>query len=408
MTRVRRKPAINRRAVMMGAPIAIVLIAVVLFQVLMATAPKPDQTTDGPLPIAVEIAIARLENTKLSVRTQGEIRPKTEAEIAARVAGQILFLSPQLEAGAAVKAGDIIARIDPADYQLAIQRSRSEVTRAREALARVQSEAALAEDDWAQLGLEGDPSDLTLQRPQVASAVATLETARATVRENQLNLQRTEIKAPFDGRVRQRQSNLGDFVVAGTPIATVFATDIAQARVPLTDDDLAVLGVAPGYVASEVDASLLARLSATIAGKQWEWTGALALVEASVDAQTRLAYGLVEVADPFATGATPPLAPGMFVEISIEGQASEALVAFPRAALKKNQFVYVVDDDNSIAAREVSPVMTKNGELFVREGLRPGDRIVQSYIPSPRDGMKVRDINTPASARRETSAMINE
>lgn len=408
MTRGRRKPVINRRSAMIGAPIAILLVAGVLFQILMATAPKPEQITDGPLPIAVEIAVARLENTKLSVKTQGEVKPKTEAEIAARVAGQIVFLSPQLEAGAAVDAGDIIARIDPADYQLAIQRSRSEVLRAREALARVQSEATLAEDDWAQLGLEGDPSDLTLQKPQVASAIAALETARATVRENQLNLQRTEIKAPFDGRVRQRQSNLGDFVVVGAPIATIFATDIAQARVPLTDDDLAVLGVAPGYVASESGASLLARLSATIASKQWEWVGALALVEASVDPQTRLTYGLVEVTDPFADGAKPPLAPGMFVEISLEGQASEALVTFPRAALKKNQFVYVVDDDNLIAAREVSPVMTKDGELFVREGLRPGERIVQSYIPSPRDGMKVRDINISASAPRETSAMTNE
>ena len=98
----------------------------------------------------------------------------------------------------------------------------------------------------------------------------------------------------------------------------------------------------------------------------------------------------------------------MFVEISIEGQAGEALVAFTRAALKKNQFVYVVDENNAIATREVSPVMTKNGELCVREGLRPGDRVVQSYIPSPRDGMKVRDINTPAPAPRETSAMANE
>src|SRR5690606_18836558 len=145
----------------------------------------------------------------LRVTTQGQVKSKNEAAVAAQVAGQIIEMSPALEPGAFFKKGEVLARIDPAEYRLAVDRSRSQVARAGEALARVRSEAALAEQDWKDLGLSGQPSDLTLQKPQVNAALADLRTAEAAVRESELNLERTELRAPFDGRVMARTANVG-------------------------------------------------------------------------------------------------------------------------------------------------------------------------------------------------------
>ncbi|MCB2096161.1 MAG: efflux RND transporter periplasmic adaptor subunit [Parvularculaceae bacterium] len=392
----RPKRSLLRRAAVFAAPFLVIIGAFGGVMVMMATAPKPEKNAGETLPVAVEIATARIEETTLRVATQGQVKSKNEAAVAAQVSGQIVEISPALEPGAYFSKGDVLARIDPAEYRLAVDRSRSQVARAREALARARSEAALAEQDWKDLGLNGNPSDLTLQKPQVNTALADLRTAEAAVRESELSLERTELRAPFDGRVMLRNANVGDFIAPGQALATIFAVDVAQVRIPLTDSDLAVLGLSPGYVAGEGDDAPVARLSAIVAGGARDWTGRLTLIDASVDPTTRLVYGLVEVEDPFNAGNAAPLAPGLFVDVRINSGSNERLVAIPRGALKKNQYVYVVDAEGAIKAREATPAMADAQMLYFRTGVDAGEKVVASFLPSPRDGMKVRDINAPA------------
>lgn len=396
-SRMRSARNLIRRAVVFAAPLLVMAGAVFGVMTMMATAPKPEKNNTETLPVAVEIATARSEETTMRVTTQGQVKPKNEAEIAAQVAGQIIEISPALEPGALFKKGDVLARIDPAEYELAVDRSRSQVARAKEALARARSEAALAEKDWKDLGLSGDPSDLTLQKPQVNAALAELKTAEAGVRESELALERTKLKAPFDGRVMTRKGNVGDFVSPGAALATIFAVDVAQVRIALTDADLSILGLSPGFAADDAKTAPRARVTAIVSGAQREWTGRLARVEASVDPQTRLIYALVEVADPFGAAQPAPLAPGLFVNVAIASRTSERLVAIPRAALKKNQYVYVVDADGAIKAREVAFAMADAETLYFRSGVGAGEKVVASFLPSPRDGMKVRDINARAA-----------
>lgn len=392
------KRSFVRRAAVFAAPFLVLVAAFAGVVGLMATAPKPDKNTEAPLPIAVEIATARAEETTLRVATQGQVKSKNEADVAAQVSGQLVYISPALEAGAYFRKGDTLARIDPAQYRLSVDRSRSQVARAREALARARSEATLAEQDWKDLGLSGDPSDLTLQKPQVNAAQADLKTAEAAVRESELNLERTEIRAPFDGRVMTRKANVGDFISPGAVLASIFAVDIAQVRIALTDADLAVLGLAPGFSASQAAKAPEALLSAVVAGAPRQWKGALTLIDASVDPATRLVYGLVEVADPFGATHAAPLAPGLFVDVEIDSGERQSLVSIPRGALKKNELIYVVDSAGAIKARAVTPAMADARTLYFRDGVSAGEKVVASFLPSPRDGMKVRDINAPAPA----------
>ncbi|NWG70051.1 MAG: efflux RND transporter periplasmic adaptor subunit [Parvularculaceae bacterium] len=391
----KRPPA----ALLVGAPLAVLAVAVGVIMLLSATARKPEKNVDPPLPIAVEIATVRSVTTSLEVTAQGEVKSKTEADVAARVGGQIVEVAPQFEPGASVRSGDLLVRIDPAEYRLAVERARSQVSRARENLARMRSEADLAKADWQELGMAGTPSDLTLLKPQMASATADLRTAEAAVREAELALERTEIRAPFDGRVKSRRVDVGDFVAPGTPVASLFAVDVAQVRIPLTERDLSVLGVGPGFGATPENPGPVALVRGTGAHAGAPWSGHLALVEASFDPATRLVYGLVEVKDPFA-GPTP-LAPGMFVSVDLKGRTEEALLAIPRGAYKKNEVVYTVDAEGAIRGHRLAAAHATASEVFFRTGLAAGDRVVVSYIPSPRDGMKVRDLNAPLPPKAE-------
>ena len=240
-------------------------------------------------------------------------------------------------------------------------------------------------------------------KPQVAAAEADLKTAEAAVGEAALSLSRTEVRAPFDGRISARRADVGDLVAPGSPVAAMFSTDVALVRIPLTDENLRVLGAPPGFIAPAGQGPAAA-LTATVAGAERQWKGRLAVVEASVDPQTRVTYGLVEVTEPFSPNHPAPLAPGLFVRVDLVGAEKQRLVALPPAALKRDEFVYTVDDASMIRIRTPDVAMADADRIYIRAGVAAGERVVLSYIPSPRDGMKVRDIKDPEPPKPEPAA----
>jgi len=168
--------------------------------------------------------------------------------------------------------------------------------------------------------------------------------------------------------------------------------------VPLTDADLASMRLPVGFTASGAEGGPAAHVTTVTGGRVQAWQGRLVRTEASVDARTRLVYGVVEVRDPFSPRYSAPLAPGMFVMVRLEGANSETLVAAPRSALKRNEFVYVVMPDNTIDVRQVRPAQTTADEVLFREGVADGERVVVSVLTSPRQGMEVTPIDRAGGA----------
>jgi hypothetical protein len=195
----------------------------------------------------------------------------------------------------------------------------------------------------------------------------------------------------------------------------MFATDTMEIRIPLTDADLTSMRLPVGFTATSANPGPLAHVSSVTAGRIRAWEGRLVRTEASVDARTRLVYGVIEVRDPFNARNAAPLAPGMFVSARIEGTSRETLVAAPRSALKRNEFVYVVRPDNSVDIRQVRPAQTTADEVLFREGVADGERVVVSVLTSPRQGMSVTPINrageataTPAAAPAQQDLEIRD
>ena len=388
---------IGRRGLMLLAPAAVAIGGVALFSVMMATGPKPEKKADVTKPTAAQVSAAQARPMRISVSVQGEVRPRVEADLAAQAAGRIVWTNPAFADGGAFREGEILVRIDPADYELAVTRAQAQVAQAKEALAREEAEADLARQDWSALG-RGDPSALVLREPQLAQARAALAAAEAQRRGAELELARTSVRAPFTGRVRTQRVHVGDYVGPGAQLGAVFATDAMEVRVPLTDSDLSHLGAGIGFVATPQRPGPAADVSAVVAGEMRTWKGRLVRTEAAVDARTRLVYGIVQVRDPFAANRPAPLAPGLFVNVRFEGAREETLIAAPRGALKKNEFVYVVGADDAIEVRSVRAVQTSADEVFFRDGLKPGERVVVSALPSARDGMKITPVVRAAAA----------
>ncbi|HCK84400.1 MAG TPA: efflux RND transporter periplasmic adaptor subunit [Hyphomonadaceae bacterium] len=389
--------AMIRRWLVFAAPLAVILTGVVGIMILAATADKPKEKDDAPHPPAVQFAVARAQPTTIAVNIQGEARPRTEASLAAQVAGRLVWASPKYQEGGAFAEGETLARVEAADYDLAVVRARAQVAQAEEGLAREEAEGELARQDWAALG-RGEAPPLAVRAPQLAQARAALAAAQAGLRSAELDLARTNIRAPFAGRLRERRANVGDYVAPGAPVALMFATSAMEIRVPLTDADLASLRLPVGFAASSARQGPVAHVSSVTGGRLRTWEGRLSRVDASVDARTRLVYGIVEVRDPFSARLAAPLAPGMFVSVRLEGSGRETMVAAPRSALKRNEFVYVVRPDNTIDVRRVRPAQTTADQVMFREGVADGERVVVSVLTSPRQGMPVTPIDRAGEA----------
>ncbi|MBL8536057.1 MAG: efflux RND transporter periplasmic adaptor subunit [Hyphomonadaceae bacterium] len=395
-----------KRWLIFAAPVVVLAGVAALFALMVATGPKPEEKTDAPHPPAVQFAVAHARPTTIAINVQGETRPRSEATLAAQVAGRVVWVSPNFVEGGAFRQGDVLARIDDADYRLAVVRARAQVAQAQEALTREEAEGELARQDWQALG-RGDPPPLAVREPQLAQARAALAAAQAALSSAELDLNRASVRAPFTGRVRERRVTVGDYAAPGAPMAVMFATDTMEIRVPLTDGDLASMRIPVGFTASGANPGPAASVTAATGGRVHTWQGRLVRTEASVDARTRLVYGVVEVRDPFNARNGAPLAPGMFVSARLEGSSRETLVAAPRSALKRNEFVYVVTPENTIDVRQVRAAQTTADEVLFREGVADGERVVVSVLTSPRQGMAVTPIDR-AGASTEPAQELRE
>jgi RND family efflux transporter MFP subunit len=260
----------------------------------------------------------------LVVTAQGEVRPQIEINVTPQVGGQISFVSQSFVDGGYIPKGQIIARIDQADYELAVIRAKSGVATAMQRLAREQAEADLAIRDIQELGLS-DTSPLARREPQLAEAQAALDSAYAQLSEANLALERTAIRSPFDGRVREKTVDIGQFVAPGQSLGRIFSTELVEVALPLTDAQMGQLGLPLAYSETKDAPGPQVQFSATVGGKERIWSGRITRTSAALNSQSRLinVFGVVE--DPYGAGASDdaPMAPGLFVSAAIEGETVE-------------------------------------------------------------------------------------
>lgn len=384
-------PLALRRFLFVFLPIiAIIAILAVALTSMAANAPQTERTEEEPRGLAVFVAAVEADDIRLTVRSQGEVRPLREIILAPQVSGRLVYVAPNFEDGDAFSEGDVLARIDPADYELAVTRARSSVAQARRALQSEEALAEIARRDWEDLG-EGDPTPLAIREPQLAEARAALRAAQASLAEAELQLARTEVRAPFNGRVRTQDADLGALVSANSRLGQIFSTDAAEVRLPLSDNDLALAAIPVAFVETEENPGPEVTLSAIVAGEPRQWRGRIVRTDGAIDARTRTLNAIVEVDDPYGAGADAgvPLAVGLFVEAQIEGRLiPDALVA-PREALRGSDRIYVAREDGTLTVRNVSVIASEPGRVVFSGGVEPGEYVITSAVRGASEGMRV-------------------
>ncbi|PXA04578.1 efflux transporter periplasmic adaptor subunit [Coraliomargarita sinensis] len=365
------------------APILILLLAIGVTVGLYTLRPEPSEVAPERPATKVEAMSVQPESVLLTVDSQGTVLPKIETELAVEVSGRIIEMSPNFRAGGRFEEDDVLFRIDPADYEAAVAARAADLATAELGLAQEEALAEQAAADWAALG-EGEASDLTLRKPQLAQASARIESAKAALKRAKRDLRRTEIRAPYDGRVLSKTVDLGQYVMANpaNPVARIYATDTAEVRLPLAQDEIDYL-IDPELRESDVT------LHKEGASGRQEWSGRLVRFEATIDPSSRLTYAVAEVDAPFENG----LRRGMFVTAEIEGRRLESAYVLPRYALRGSDSIYLVTPEKTLVTRSIEIVKTDAEQAILSGGLNPGDQVATSPIAYFVENMPVEIIN---------------
>lgn len=365
-----------------------VLIAGTAIALLVATS-EPEMPTQAREPVlrtvrALQVSVG---DEHLVITSQGPVEPSSQSELIPEVYGRVEWISPSLVGGGVFSEGDVLLRIDAADYETALQRAAAANERAeveaefnRDELRRLQKLHAQKLASESQL-------DSAARASRVAEA--TLMESRAALEQARRDLARTELKAPFDGMVRNEKVDLGQFLSRGTSIGTIYATDYVEVHLPIAADQMRFLGIPMAHRGQIPEGQ---RPPVTVSAEFGEvsliWEGELVRTEAEIDQRSRMIYGVARIENK-PTGDSPIIPVGLFVQAEIQGRLVENVVRLPRSAMRDNNQVLVIDEENRLRFRTVSVLRLEHDEVLISSGLEDGEMICISAIQTVVDGMHV-------------------
>ena len=357
---------------------------------LIQTPTEVSETAPEVIPVSVRVAEVQFDSVQLYVESQGKVQAAQQVSLSSPLAGPIAWISPSLEAGGYVEQGQTLLRLDTSDFETALARSQASLQQA-------QAEAEHSDQELARIReLAGRrlASDSQLQDVLRQSEVnrARLADAQANLRQAQLDMERTELKAPFNAVVQMREVEVGQYVNRAQSVAVLYGADVVEVRVPLAIRQLGFLdlplgsrGEIPPEFAPEVT------LTGIYGGEEHHWDGRLVRTEATIDASSNTVQTIIRVQQPGDTGELP-LPIGLYVQASIAGKHIDDIVALPRSVIRNNNQVLVVDAENKMYFREVEIYRLEENRVLISGGLLPGEYICTSPIQAVVNGMSVQPV----------------
>jgi RND family efflux transporter MFP subunit len=382
-------------------PVLVFVASIFIVNALVAAKPTPEKKPKEQRSVSLFVDEVIAQTVKLKVTTQGEVKPQTEIDLTAQVSGQVISVSQNFSEGSQFKVGSRLIKIDDTDYKLAVVRAQEQVASAKVAVEKELANSKIKKNQWKHKSPKVKPSDYALNIPQIAQARAQLNSAQAEFNAAKLNLSRTEIKAPFDGRVQNENIAIGQYITPATILGHIFSTDVVEVRLPLTDSQLTELNLPMGFVANQNNAPVVT-FTANMGNDKQQWNGRIVRTNAAVDNQTRMIYAIAEVPKPYANKKTP-MAVGLYVNAEINSHTDQNTLMFPRLALHGKDKVYVINDANKLEIRTVKVLSTSKDSVHVATGVKAGEKVVTSTVPVVVDGMDVIAISRTAETKLKVS-----
>ena len=351
---------------------------------------QPDPVEEAPAPDVI-VEILTPKDFQIQISSNGTTTPLTQTVLTAEVGGEVIYRSKKFSEGSSVIEGEILAKIDDTDLQLQYKNALLQLANAEVQHSLQLAEAEVAKEAWEKIG-DGVASDLTLKKPQLKQAEALLEVAKAQVSSAENKLNKTEIVAPYAGRIQSVNIDLGTTIIPGQPVGAMYTSSEIEITLAVKDNDLQFLSIPmdgrklnPSEQASVV-------IESFYKGKTQSWEGKLERVDGVIDPITRMINLIAVFKNDFIETDKPNLPIGLFVEAKIDGITLKNIFEIPINSISKDNEVYIVDKDNQLELRKLTVLKKYSEFVIIKDGLKAGERIVTSKLSTASNGIKVNPV----------------
>ena len=373
-------------------PIAIfggLVLTAVLIRMNPPEAPQR-QAFSGPM-MTVETRIVAETDYPIMLESYGTVQPRTRSMLVAQVGGQIVSVNENVRNGGFFERGDVLANIDARDYEADVRIADATLMDARQTLAEADARTNQAREDWGRLGNSGDAPDLVLRIPQLEAAKAKIISAESALEKAKLELERTQIVAPFAGRILRKLVDVGQVVSPNTQLAEIYATDVVEIRLPLRNRDLPFIDLPESYRFADVSRSTAGQVEihSDLGGEQ-SWDAVLVRTEGAIDETARQLHVIAQIDDPFGRDHEyhAPLKIGQYVTARLEGKTIPRVVVIPNNTIYQGSYVYTVED-GILRRRNIDIEWQNDAEAIIGAGLSPGDLLVTTPLGQVSSGIRV-------------------
>ncbi|MDG2287212.1 MAG: efflux RND transporter periplasmic adaptor subunit [Candidatus Marinimicrobia bacterium] len=363
---------------------AATLIAFVLY-ILGQVSPLP---VEEPAPLDVNVQILIPIDYEVKIKSTGTTTPITQTILTSEVGGEVIYRSKKFSEGSSIIIGEILAKIDDTDLQLQYKNALLQLASAEVQFAVQQAEAEIAQEAWKQVG-EGAAQDLTAKKPQLKQAKAALEVAKAQVQSAEKKLNKTEITAPYTGRIKDINIDLGSTILPGQPVGSMYTSNEIEVTLSIKDSDLRFLDIPMDGRKLNPDQKSLVVIKSLYKGEMQEWSGNLERVDGVIDPMTRMIKLIANFKNNFIEDTKPILPIGLFVEAEVSGKILIDVFMIPNTALTPNGELLVVNQDNTLEIRKVKIITKMKDHIIVKKEMKAGERVVVSKLSIATNGMLV-------------------
>lgn len=382
-----------------GLPLLILGLAVVGAQLLILSRPPVPKADRTIKPTLVNVLTVRMQDERAVITAYGTVQAHRRLIVQPEVGGRVVQLNPELVIGGILEQDESLLRIDPRDYQFAVDEQRASLAEAEFDLKVELGNQAVAKREWNLLKPSGGEisalsQQLALRRPHLKEKYVALQAAKSRFRKAQLDLQRTIVRTPFHALVLQESVEKGQLVNAQSSVATLVDVDEFRVQVSVPIHQIEWITF-PGSGRSQ---GARVRVIREIGNDEpVERRGTVVELLGDVTENGRMAQVLVAIQDPLELkkpdNGRRPLLLGEYVRVEIEGPALRDVIVLPRPTIREGSRVWVKNAENQLEVRQVDVVLSRKETVLISRGLRDGEQVITSQLTAAIPGLLLRTVD---------------
>lgn len=381
----------NTKTAKIIIPAAVVVTALLIVFFIKSNPPEARRFSSAPK-AAISVSVLELvpQSYQVMIDSYGTVKPRTQSLLVAQASGQIIEVSDEFREGGFFEKSDVLLKLDDRDHQAEVKSAQANLLTAEQSLLEEKARGQQALTDWKRLGGSSQASSLVLREPQLAAAQAQVLSAQAALEKAELDLERTKVTAPYAGRILSRSVDLGQVVSNNTQLATIYAIDSVEIRLPIKNKDLSFVNLPEQYRdGAKNQAGSLVKFSSDLVGEQ-TWQGQLARTEGAIDQNAQQLYVVAKIDDPYKSTASNqyPIKIGQYIKAQIAGKTVQNALIIPNSTIYQGTYVYVVEGD-VLKRKDVTFAWQNANQAMIKTGLKANDKLVLTPLGQVSSGTKV-------------------